>query len=148
MNASSQAAENAAKCVTLNKLVGIVGDVVTARVFPWGWLPQGADLHGAVDVIICADCLFFEDFHGQLLDTIWTSLRHVPASVVSLLASALFSLWRSNRLARVWVCFRRCCWPRHAVAHCRGLSKKRAHMLRLVALLQDAMLLLWASMWV
>lgn len=48
---------------------------VSSRVLRWGNGPLDSDLFERFDVILCADCLFFEDGRQDLVDTIHSLLK-------------------------------------------------------------------------
>ena len=65
-----QAASNALMCTSLNILTGVISCDVHATQLAWGAVNCPAPLRGVADTVMCADCLFFEDFHTYLLETV------------------------------------------------------------------------------
>jgi hypothetical protein len=77
----TQAAANVHSCVQLSVACGAVADGVAAACrLPWGDAPAAAaddestPVAGCADVVIAADCLFFEGYHEALLRTCATLL--------------------------------------------------------------------------
>jgi hypothetical protein len=84
VNVSSQAAQNVSLCLDFNRSMQILAPdcLVSAACYPWAALDQSSPWFHRFDVLLCADCLFFEDFHDHLLAVCATALKPVPESKV------------------------------------------------------------------
>lgn len=72
-----QAAQNASLCVAFNAAMTVFppGCQISVGCFPWAPVDPSSPMYQHFDALLCADCLFFEEFHEQLLSVCATCLK-------------------------------------------------------------------------
>ena len=85
-------------CIEMNRQAGKLpsSTVIASQLLRWSRDDECGDLHNILrdmpgnkfDVVLAADCLFFEDFHLALIDTILIALGCLSGSMASASTSA------------------------------------------------------------
>lgn len=61
---------------------GFNGTAVTARVLRWNEDISSGDLQGRFDFVVCADCLFFDEYRQDLVNVLWQLLKEKGEAVI------------------------------------------------------------------